>query len=204
MNIEIKNREGVIIFAGDYESVKQACEQNADLAGAYLGGANLRSANLAGAYLAGANLENAYLEGAYLRSANLRSAYLEGANLRSANLENAYLEYANLRSADLEYADLEYADLRSADLEYANLAGAKGVIQFGPCPGSGRIGLAVLHPDCVMVKLGCFWDTAEKAIEAVAAKYVDLPAERGAYTGLIKAAVAALELQRVAKGGAES
>ena len=184
MNIEIKDREGVIIFAGDYESVKQACEQNADLAGAYLEGADLEYADLAGAYLEGAYLRSANLQAAYLRSANLRSAYLEGANLRSANLEGA--------------------NLRSADLEYANLAGAKGVIQFGPCPGSGRIGLAVLHPDCVMVKLGCFWDTAEKAIEAVAAKYVDLPAERGAYTGLIKAAVAALELQRVAKGGAES
>ena len=145
MNIEIKNRAGVIILAGDYESVKQACEQN--------------KLNLAGAYL-----------------------------------ENANLQYASLRGAELKNASLRGAELKNA----------KGVVQFGPCPGSGRIGLAVLHSDCVMVQLGCFWGTAEKAIEAVAAQYADRTAERDDYTGLIKAAVAALNLQRVVKGGRES
>ena len=50
----------------------------ADLAGAYLTGADLREANLAGAYLTGA----------YLRGADLRGAYLAGADLTRANLDN--------------------------------------------------------------------------------------------------------------------
>ena len=61
--------------------------------------ANLRSADLSGADLSGADL----------RSANLSGADLSGANLRSADLSGANLSGANLRSADLSGADLSYS-----------------------------------------------------------------------------------------------
>ena len=75
--------------------------EDADLRGAYLGGADLRSADL----------EDADLRGAYLGRADLRFADLEDANLRCANLEGAYLGGADLRGADLRGADLRGADL---------------------------------------------------------------------------------------------
>jgi uncharacterized protein YjbI with pentapeptide repeats len=116
------------------------------------------------------------------------------ANLGGANLGGADLGGADLGGADLRGADLGGANLRDADLRGADLGGANGIAQFGPCPSSGRIGFAVLHETCVMVKLGCFWDTSDAAIAEVKAKYPD---ERGdAYAGLIDAAVKCLELQR--------
>ena len=53
--------------------------------------------------------ERADLSGANLRSADLRSADLSGADLRSADLSGANLSGANLRSADLSGADLSYS-----------------------------------------------------------------------------------------------
>jgi len=76
-------------------------------------------ANLAGAYLRGANLSGANLSGANLRSADLRYA-----NLTGANLSNADLSYAGLSDANLSYAGLSDANLSGADLYYADLSGA--------------------------------------------------------------------------------
>jgi hypothetical protein len=59
-------------------------------------GANFKGAQLAKAYLLGANLRNTNLEGA-----NLKDAYLPWADLRNAKLEGANLEGANLREAIL-------------------------------------------------------------------------------------------------------
>ena len=70
----------------------------ADLAGAYLGGANLE-----GAHLEGADLEGAHLEGANLQGAHLAGATLLGANLERANLHGAYLEKAVLTVGRLPY-----------------------------------------------------------------------------------------------------
>ena len=67
--VEIKNKNGVVIYT----------YKGADLRGAYLRGANLRGADLRGANLEGANLRGAYLEGANLYGANLHGANLEGA-----------------------------------------------------------------------------------------------------------------------------
>ena len=58
--------------------------------------------------------KHADLYGANLRSANLRSADLRGANLRSANLSGADLYGANLRSANLSGANLRGTNLRGA------------------------------------------------------------------------------------------
>ena len=82
-------------------AVKWGVKEKADLAGAYLAGANLAGANLAGAYLAGANLAGADLDGAYLAGANLAGADLDG-----ANLAGAYLAGANLAGAYLDGAYL--------------------------------------------------------------------------------------------------
>src|SRR5712691_11824769 len=67
-------------------AVKWGIKARANLADAYLAGANLADAYLAGAYLAGANLARA----------NLADAYLAGANLAGANLADADLAGANL------------------------------------------------------------------------------------------------------------
>jgi hypothetical protein len=104
MHIEIKNRYTcTIIFAGEYESVKDA------VTGAYLAGANLTDADLTDADLIGADLRYADLRYADLRDANLRYANLRGANLRDADLADADLRGANLIGADLADADLRGA-----------------------------------------------------------------------------------------------
>jgi hypothetical protein len=101
MNIEIRHRfTSVVIFGGDFESLKQAAvaavEKKIDLRGAYLRGADLR-----GAYLSGADLRGAYLSGADLSGADLRGAYLRGAGLSGADLSGAGLSGADLSGADL-------------------------------------------------------------------------------------------------------
>src|SRR5574344_360398 len=86
----------------------------ADLACAYLEGANLGGADLLRANLAGADLEGANLRGADLLGANLRAAHLPGANLSKANLGGACFRWA-----DLSETDLAGANLSGANLDYA-------------------------------------------------------------------------------------
>ncbi|HEY3493357.1 MAG TPA: pentapeptide repeat-containing protein [Polyangiaceae bacterium] len=126
MMISIECRfTGEVLFAGDYESVREAAEAavaqganlgDADLGDADLGGANLSYADLRGADLSGANLRDADLGDADLGDANLGYADLRGANLSGADLGGANLGGANLRDANLRDADLSYANLRGADL----------------------------------------------------------------------------------------
>ena len=80
--MQIKSKEGIIIFEGDLNK----------LSGANLSRANLSRANLYGANLCGANLYGANLYGADLRGANLCGADLYGADLRVANLRVANLD----------------------------------------------------------------------------------------------------------------
>ena len=63
--------------------------KRANLSGADLSGADLRSADLSGANLSGADLRRADLSGANLSGADLRRADLSGANLSGANLSGA-------------------------------------------------------------------------------------------------------------------
>ena len=77
--IEIKNSEGIVLYASETASdlraaVVEAVGKKANLRGANLGGANLRGANLRGANLRGANLRGANLRGANLCWADLRGA----------------------------------------------------------------------------------------------------------------------------------
>ena len=96
--MDIKNREGQIIFSTE--------------------AANLIDADLSNANLSNANLSNANLIDANLRNANLRNANLIDANLSNANLSNANLSNANLSNANLI----------DANLIDANLSGAKGLL----------------------------------------------------------------------------
>ena len=79
MQQEIKNRfTGVVIVpAGKYTSIKEACEKEY---------ANLSWADLSRANLSGANLSGANLNGADLSWANLSWADLSGANLDGAKI----------------------------------------------------------------------------------------------------------------------
>ena len=67
-------------------------------------------------------------------------------------------ERADLSRADLSRADLSGANLSGANLSGANLSGAKDAFQFGPMPTSGRICVAIRHPEGWKVKAGCFFD----------------------------------------------
>ncbi len=100
-----------------------------DLRGISLNGAGLERANLAFAYLQGADLFGAVLRAADLSEANLEGAYLRGADLTGARLGRAHLAGANLESAKMEDCDLTDADLEDANLfstamMHANLSGA--------------------------------------------------------------------------------
>ena len=108
--------------------------------------------------LFGANLSGANLFGANLSGANLFEANLSGANLFEANLSGANLYGANLFEANLFEANLSGANLSGANLSGANLSGAKDAFQFGPMPTSGRICVAIRHPEGWKVKAGCFFD----------------------------------------------
>ena len=113
-----------------------------------------------------ADLQDADLSGADLSGAKLFGAYLYGANLQCADLSGADLNSVYLSGADLSGADLSGAKLFGADLH-----GAKNIYSFGPVGFYSRIGYAVKHDTCVMIKLGCFWGTSEQAIIAVSKKY---------------------------------
>jgi uncharacterized protein YjbI with pentapeptide repeats len=123
--------------------------RSADLSGADLYRANLRSANLRSADLRGANLNSANLSGANLRDANLSGANLSFADLYGANLSFANLSGANLSFADLYGANLSFANLRRANLRRANLYGAnlsdanlrdaKGLAGFVVAPQVGAV-----------------------------------------------------------------
>ena len=115
-------------------------------------------ADLSGADLYRANLSGADLSGADLSGADLSGADLSKADLSKADLSKADLSGADLSGADLYRADLYRADLSKANLFRANLSGAKDVFQFGPMPTSGRICIAIRHPEGWKVSAGCFFD----------------------------------------------
>jgi len=119
--------------------------------------ANLRGANLRGADLILADLSGANLRGSDLSGADLSGSNLSGANLRGSDLSGADLSGANLRGSDLREAGLSGSNLSEADLY-----GAKGIMQFGPMPTSGRIIYAVRHDSGWMVQAGCFWGNLDE------------------------------------------
>jgi hypothetical protein len=179
MNIEIKKVDGTIILSGEYQSAKDAIEQNkynlhgadlrdislcgADLHYASLCDADLGSVGLCGADLRYANLQGADLGYASLCGANLRYANLQGVNLGSVSLCGADLRYANLQGADLRYAslcgvDLRYANLCDADLGGvslcgADLGGAKG-IKIPTISISGT--MHSVYYSGITIKIGCY------------------------------------------------
>ena len=115
--IEIKSRDGRVLY-----TAQSAADVRAALEEAVKASANLRGANLRDAYLGGANLSDAYLGGAnlsdaYLSDANLSDAYLGGANLSGANLRDANLGGAYLGGANLGGANL--SDAKNAELAIA-------------------------------------------------------------------------------------
>ena len=127
--IEIKNRDGRVLYTAENATDVRAAVVEAARAGADLAGANLGRADLAGADLAGADLAGADLAGADLAGAYLAGAYLAGANLAGADLAGAYLGRAYLGGAYLAGAYLAGADLAGA-----YLAGAKGVNPYQTTP----------------------------------------------------------------------
>ena len=159
MKIEIKSRFSLeVLFSHE-------CEDNSvaiTLVAAINAKANLHGANLYGADLRSANLHGADLYGADLRSANLHGADLRSANLRSANLHSADLYGADLYGADLRSADLYGANLRSADLgDAGKLTGDRPYFAVGPIGSRQDVLAAFLTEKGVFLRAGCFFGTVE-------------------------------------------
>ena len=136
--IEIKSRDGRVLYTAQSAADVRAALEEAVRAGANLRGAYLGDANLRGAYLGDAYLRDAYLRGAYLGDANLRGAYLRGAYLRGAYLGGAYLGGANLGGANLRGAYLGDAYLGGANLRDAKNA-ELAIAQTRIIPDAGPI-----------------------------------------------------------------
>ena len=172
MKIQIKSLAGSILFEGDFSAVKDALlaalKNDADLRGAYLGGANLRGADLRGAYLGGANLYGANLRGAYLGGANLRGANLYDADLRGADLRGAYLGGANLGGAYLGGANLRGAYLRK---EIKIKAIQRPFFQVGPIGQDDRILMAFSTEKGIYLKTGCFFGTVDEFLKNLQEKH---------------------------------
>jgi hypothetical protein len=86
-----------------YANLSQVSLYNANLSNAKLSNANLMGANLFNANLSGADLSNAKLSGGKLYNANLQDALLVGAellgsNLTAANLTGAWIEKWQINS----------------------------------------------------------------------------------------------------------
>jgi uncharacterized protein YjbI with pentapeptide repeats len=118
MTIQIKSRDGVILYTSKAKDLRAAVEE------AVKDGVNLSKANLAEAVLRGVNLSKANLAEANLSLANLARANLSLANLAGANLARANLSLANLAGANLAAANLCRVDLAGVNLSKANLYGA--------------------------------------------------------------------------------
>ncbi|MGE3783686.1 MAG: pentapeptide repeat-containing protein, partial [Alphaproteobacteria bacterium] len=96
----------------------------ADLTGAELRRARMRSTQLPGASLHGAQLQEARLDLAPLERAQLQDASLFLAQLKGARLDGAQLQGATLVSANMQGARLDEAELQGATLVGAQLHGA--------------------------------------------------------------------------------
>jgi hypothetical protein len=100
-----------------------------------------------------------------------KRAYLRGADLSKAYLSGAYLSEAYLSGADLRGADLSKAI---------------GIVSIGPGGSRGDMLYAVIWPDCVMVKAGCFWDTLDAFVAAVNETHKDNQQHREYYLAVVE------------------
>jgi uncharacterized protein YjbI with pentapeptide repeats len=207
MKIEIKCRfSGSVLYSHEAENnsmrvtLEAAISARANLAGAYLAGANLSRANLAGADLSRANLAGANLAGADLSRANLAGADLSRANLAGANLAGADLSRANLAGAYLAGADLSRADLDGANLAGAylskanldgteNLIGERPIFQIGPIGSRGAYFVAYLTNKGLRLRAGCFFGDITMFRESL----TETHGESGVHADEYKAALALIE-----------
>lgn len=159
--------------------------ERAVLKGEDLSGENLQDADLRYLVLCGANLWGTNVQGG-----NLGGAILREAHMREADLQNAILWEAGMYSANLHKANMRGTNLQWTGLEGANLTDALGIVSFGPAPGSGCIGYAVLHENCVMVKLDYWWDTLETTIAWLRSK-----GQSDHYIAMVQTAAQCVEAQ---------
>jgi pentapeptide repeat protein len=121
--IDVQTAMHALARRPEYADEPRLLLSRTDLRGVYLYQPRLervimRHANLARAWIPGAQLDNSQLVDTDLRHANLQEAHLARADLRSA-----YLQEADLRNAVLSEADLRGANLTGTILDDADLTG---------------------------------------------------------------------------------
>lgn len=102
----------------------EASFRGANLNGANISGSDLRGADLSEAILGNTNLSYANLGGAFLNRADLRTAQFTGADLSGADLSGAYLAGGNLTQVNLSGATLLETDLQGVQASQAKFVGA--------------------------------------------------------------------------------
>ena len=114
---------GASLLFADLRSAQMARVKaaEADLGGSNLEGADLREADLQGAVLLDCGFSSADLTGAVLRDADLRYSTMRGAILRGADLTGANLDQTDLRGTDLRSATLDRDGARLAVMDEATL-----------------------------------------------------------------------------------
>ncbi len=126
-----------------------------------------------------------------LSNKNLSHAILTESAMSGARFDGSDLTGAVLYHVDASGANFTGTILNCTNLSGAHLFGCEGIVQFGPCPGIGRIGYAVDHSDRIMVRLGCWWGDLDSTIARL--RQLDRPP---AYEQIVLAAAAVLECQR--------
>lgn len=124
------------VFSGLRINLSESRLNGADLRGARLAGADLRSAHLNKAQLEYARLERADLSGAHLYEARLGHSVLRETSLSRAHLVGAHLEYAELQGAFIFGAHLAGAVIRFGSLQGADLMSAE---MYGVDLGAARL-----------------------------------------------------------------
>ncbi len=120
MTVEIKNKNGEVIYThkGDAFYGERLVEVN--LRGAELSGEDFWSADLRGSNLALVNFKNTSLNDANLSGTDLRDADLTDANLGGADLQGADLSGACFKSTCFYAADLRGTGLTKGHLSEQN------------------------------------------------------------------------------------
>lgn len=149
------------------------------------------------AYAAGeTDFGNAYVNDFDLSETDLSGASFADADLILVNFTGANLSNCAFANTNLRGCKFHGAILDNADMSGCNIRGAAGILAIGPVGSRGDMLYAVIHPDCLMVKTGCFWGTLDEFKAEVDEKYEGDPSHEQYNRAVIPALEAWYALER--------